>query len=81
MLTAGILHLAAVLTLPAAPRLAMSAVVAPAWHGAGAAQWRQMQGITPRAYRCRRVDPANPVSLVDADVRSAGLHAQVYSRN
>ena len=80
---AGVLaaHLVTALALPSPRPVAMSAadvVHRLPWHGAGAAQWRRMRGITPRSYQCRRVDPARPISLDDGDVRSAAAwaHAQ-----
>eukprot|EP00802_Teleaulax_amphioxeia_P018733 Tamp_18939.p1 GENE.Tamp_18939~~Tamp_18939.p1 ORF type:complete len:379 (-),score=65.17 Tamp_18939:123-1259(-) len=68
-----VLALLAVNTLVPQRVAAMAAtrLVAQPWHGPGAEQWRKMAGIVPRAYLCRRVDPAKPVSLADADIRTA----------
>ena len=68
-----VLALLAVNTLVPQRDAAMAAtrLVAQPWHGPGAEQWRKMAGIVPRAYLCRRVDPAKPVSLADADIRTA----------
>jgi len=51
--------------------MAVTRLAAQPWHGPGAEQWRKMASIVPRSYLCRRVDPDKPVSLADADIRTA----------
>jgi hypothetical protein len=68
--------LCAALAFPMSAQMPMVASLpsesaAPKWHGAGAQQWSKMSGTLPRSYLCRRVNPAKPVSLADADIRTA----------